>query len=78
MEHEKIEPARYYSVRQLSMMNVLPWRSPMTIARVMKEDKWKEVFQPMMDQKKNALRIHVKGENILKFLEMAARGDFSK
>ena len=78
MEPEQIEPERYYSVRQLSLMNILPWRSAMTIAKVLKEDKWKEVFQPMMDQKQNALRIHVKGENILKFLEGVKKGDFSK
>ena len=78
MDPKEIEPARYYSVRQLSQMNVLPWRSAMTIAKVLKEEKWKEVFQPMLDQKKNALRIHVKGENILKFLKMAEQGDFSK
>lgn len=78
MHPETIEPARYYSVRQLSMMNVLPWRSPMTIAKVLKEEKWKEIFQPMMYQKNNGLRIYVKGESLLKFLDMVSKGELNK
>jgi len=78
MNPDKIEPGRFYSVRQLSQMNVLPWRSAMTIAKALKEDKWRELFQPMMDPKKNAVRMHVKGDRILLFIEAAKRGDFSQ
>lgn len=78
MDPEKIEKDRYYSVRQLAAMNVLPWRSAYTVARSLKEDRWREIFQPVLDQKKNAVRMHVKGENILKFLEMVKKGELSQ
>jgi len=78
MEREQIEPSRYYSVRQVAAMKVLPWRSAMTIAAILKEDKWNAIFQPMVDQKKNAVRMHVKGENIIKFLKMVEGGELSK
>jgi len=78
MDSNKIEPARYYSVRQLMKMNVLPWRSAMTIAKALKEERWKEVFRPMVDQKEKSTRMYVKGERILEFIEATRRGDFSQ
>lgn len=78
MDLKEIEPDRYYSVRQLAGMKVLPWRSAMTVAKALKEEKWRDVFQPVLDQKKNALRIHVKGTNILRFLEGVKSGEFSQ
>lgn len=78
MDPEKIEPGRYYSVRQLAAMNVLPWRSAYTVARALKEEKWRDIFQPVIDQKKNAVRMHVKGESILRFLKMVEKGELSQ
>lgn len=78
MDFKNIEPSRFYSIRQLSQMNILPWRSAMTIAKVLREEKWREIFQPMVDQKKNAVRMHIKGERILLFIESARQGNFSQ
>ena len=78
MDPKTIEPARYYSVRQLSQMGILPWRSAYTIGRALREDKWREIFQPMSDPKKNSVRLHIRGENILKYMKMVESGELSK
>lgn len=78
MDPKNIEPGRYYSVRALAQMGILPWRSAYTVARALKEDKWKEIFQPMADPKKNAVRLHIRGENILKYMRMVETGELSK
>lgn len=78
MDPKEIEVDRYYSVRALSKMGILPWRSAFTVARALKEEKWRKIFQPMEDPKKNAVRLHIKGENILKYMKMASSGELSK
>lgn len=78
MDPKQIEKDRYYSVRQLSQMNILPWRSAYTVGRALREPKWIEIFQPMSDPKKKSVRLHIKGENILKFMKMVEAGDLTK
>lgn len=78
MDPKEIEAARYYSVRQLAQMGILPWRSAYTVGRALREDKWREIFQPVSDPKKNSVRLHIKGENILKFMKMVESGELTK
>lgn len=78
MHPNEIEAGRYYSVRAVAAMKILPWRSASTLAKAMQEDKWREVFQPVFDQKKNAMRVHIKGQSILDFIEKAKTGELSK
>lgn len=77
MDPNDIEPGRYYSVRALAKMGILPWRSAYTVARMMREDKWKAIFQPMADEKKSSVRLHIRGENILKYMKMVESGELS-
>lgn len=77
MDPKDIDPARYYSVRALTMMNILPWRSAYTVAKVMREKKWQDIFHPVMDQKSNGVRVHILGSNIVRYMEMVKSGEIS-
>lgn len=48
------------------------------MGRALREPKWIEIFQPVSDPKKNSVRLHIKGENILKFVKMVESGDLTK
>lgn len=78
MDLKEIEPSRYYSIRALAMMGILPWRSAYTVAIALKEEKWKNIFQPVLDQKKKSVRMHILGKNIIKYLEMVDSGEINK
>lgn len=69
-----IDPNKYYSSRQVVMMNILPWRSPLTFNFKLTDKKWIEIFNPVVEQKKVNKRYYIKGENIIKFLKMAEEG----
>lgn len=78
MDPENIEPAKYYSPRQLVKMGVLPWRSAYTFGRMLREEKWRDVFKPVASEKKNGTRFLIKGENVRAFLQAADKGELSK
>lgn len=78
MDPKDIDPARFYSVRALTKMGILPWRSAYTVARALREEKWREIFQPVSDPKSKAVRLHIPGSNIIKYMEMAKSGELSK
>lgn len=70
----KIDPNKYYSSRAILLMGILPWKSPVTFNIKLKDPKWIEIFNPIVEQKKIVKRYHIKGENIIKFLDLAEKG----
>ena len=70
----KIDPNKYYSAAEVVRMGVLPWKSYITFNRRLNEQKWIEIFNPIVEQKKLMRYYHIKGENILKFVELAESG----
>ena len=72
-----IDPERYYSPRGLICMRILPWRNAVTFTKRLKEESWRKVFNPIIERQKNKTVIHIKGENIIKFLELAANGQLT-
>lgn len=77
MDPKDIESGKYYSARQVAKMGILPWRSAATFGKALRDDRWKAIFNPVADQKKNAVRFHIKGESVLKFVEMARNGELN-
>jgi len=71
---ENINPEKYYSVAKLASMKILPWASPMTLRKRLKNDKWNNIFKPIIEEKEGKLFMFVKGENIINFLTMANNG----
>jgi len=71
---EEIIPEKYYSAAQVAKMKVLPWGSNMTFIGKLKEPVWKAIFNPIIDRVNKRDMIHIKGENIIKFVNMARDG----
>ena len=76
-EKQIIDPDRYYSPRKLVCMKILPWSSAMTFNKKLKEPKWKELFNPIVDTSSGRIFMRIKGENIITFLTMAKDGQFN-
>jgi hypothetical protein len=74
MTIEEINPTAYYSPRKLVDMKVLPWASAMTFSKRLKEEKWIALFNPIVETRNGRIYMHIKGENIIKVLELAANG----
>lgn len=74
---ETIIADKYYSARKLVSMNVLPWKSAMTVYKRLKQDKYKEIFNPIIEIVKGRTSIRIKGENIIKYQELVANGEFN-
>lgn len=71
-----IDPNKYYSARAVLQMGILPWRSPVTFSmKLSTEQKWIDIFNPIVDQKNRVKRYHIKGENIIKFIDLAEKGE---
>ena len=69
-----IIPDQFYSPRKLVSMKILPWASSMTFNKRLKEEKWKDLFNPIVETKNNRTFTYILGANIIKVLEMAANG----
>ena len=72
--NSNIDQNRYYSAAQVVRLGVLPWKSAVTFNRRLQEQQWIDIFNPIVEQKKILKRYHIKGENIIKFLELAEAG----
>lgn len=69
-----IDPNQYYSSAAVCKMKVLPWKSPMTFNAKLQEQKWIDIFNPIVEQKGVHNWYHIKGANIIKFIELANSG----
>ena len=69
-----VNPNEYYSANSVVMMGVLPWKSAMTFNKKLNDPYWISVFNPVVDQKEKVRRYYIKGENIIKFIELAETG----
>lgn len=67
----------YYSPRKLSLLGILPWSSHVTIAKRLNVSPWKEIFNPITEKKSGRIFKYIKGENIIKFLNMAENGQLN-
>lgn len=72
----EIKPSEYYTTRKLVSMKIVPWSSAMTFNKKLTEQKWIDIFNPFVEVVEGKKYIRIKGENIIKFLELAANGQF--
>lgn len=71
---EEIISHKYYSPRKLVTLGILPWTSAMTLKKKLTQEKWLAIFNPIMVQLNGRTITYIKGENIIKFKEMADNG----
>lgn len=74
MNMEEIIATKFYSPKKLVKMGILPWASAMTFKKRLQEPQWKELFNPLIEDNNGREMIYIKGENIIKFQELAANG----
>lgn len=72
---DKINKDKFYSIKGVANLGVLPWRDAKTIRSILEEEKWTNVFKPFIDKKKERTLIYIKGENIIKFLISLEKGN---
>ena len=65
---EQINPNKYYTITEVSRMGILPWSSPMTFGKKLKEQRWIEIFNPFVEMIGRREFKKIRGENIIKFL----------
>jgi len=75
MTKNEIKADKYYSSLAIIKMGVLPWDSAMTFNNKLNDEKWKEIFKPMIETHKTSKSYKVKGENIIKFINSLEKGD---
>ena len=78
MSLQEINPNEFYTPRKLVNMNILPWKGVKTFDRKLKLPFWSDIFKPMYDNTNGRIKTHIKGENIIKFQQMAANGTLNK
>jgi len=71
---EGIEPDKYYSARYLCSTGVFPWKNPITFNQRIQRESIKAVLKPIIEKnaKKNSYKM--KGENIIKFVNLLEDG----
>ena len=70
-----IKREEYYSPSVLMANNIFPWiQSTMTLMALIKSDKGKELFKPIVKTGPKSVRYYIKGKNVLKVLELADSG----
>lgn len=65
-----IDPNAYYSPRKLVVMKILPWTSTKVLSKKITEPRWNAIFKPIYDKTEKSTLTYIKGENIIKFLEL--------
>lgn len=58
-------------------MKVLPWKSAVTVYKRLRDEQYRSIFNPIMESVQGRTFTHVKGENIIKFLELTANGQLN-
>lgn len=74
---EDIIATKFYSPKKLVKMGILPWASAMTFKKRLQEPEWKALFNPVIEVRGSRKMIHIKGENIIKFQQLAANGELN-
>lgn len=73
---ETIQKEEYYSPSQLMRCNIFPWiKSTMTLMAIIKSEKGKELFKPIIRESAKNRRYYIKGEDILNVLDLADKGE---
>ena len=78
MSLQEINPDEFYSPRKLVAMKVVPWKGAMTFDRKLKQEQWIEIFKPLIEIVEGKRKIYIKGDNIIKFQELASKGLLNK
>ena len=65
---DQINPNKYYSITEVSRMGILPWSSPMTFGKKLKEQRWIDIFNPFIEVVGRREFKKIRGEYIIKFL----------
>ncbi len=68
-----IDIEKFYSPRKLVQMKIVPW-GIMTFNRRLKEAKWNDLFNPIVETRNGRTLKYIKGDRIIMFLELAANG----
>lgn len=76
MNREDIKFEEYYTPSELMANNIFPWwNSTMTFMEKMKSEVGMDLFRPIITVGKKNRRYKIKGENVLKVLELADKGE---
>lgn len=75
MTRDQIKPEEYYSPSVLIAGNVFPWMNhSTTLKNFMLSDKGRDLLKPIIKRVGKTIRYHIKGENVLRVLELADSG----
>jgi len=75
MTKNEIKADKYYSSLAIIKMGILPWDSAMTFNAKLNDEKWKEIFKPMIETHRTSKSYKIKGYNIIKFIEALEKGE---
>ena len=65
----------YYSPSVLMRNNIFPWiKSTMTFMSIIKSERGRELFKPIIKESNKTKRYYIKGEDVIKVLELADNG----
>jgi len=73
----KIDKDKYYTAGAVYQMGILPWKRS-SFYRALREPKWASVFSPIASKKKTKTMYYIPGWAIIKYVENAKKGGFSK
>ena len=68
MKNEIIDN-EYYSSRKLIDMQILPWRSANTFNKMLQEEEWQKIFQPIIMKRQTKTFYKIKGKYINNYLK---------
>lgn len=71
-----IDPEQYYSIRQISLGEFLPWMtSHYALTSYMKSERGHEVFKPLIKQTKRHRKYLIKGSVLIDVIDKASKGE---
>lgn len=66
---DKVNKDKYYTAKAVVDNGFVHWKSRMTFVKKLREQRYIDVFKPIVEKAGKTSRFYIKGENIINYLK---------